>query len=136
MNPLVFGLVGFVILSFALSFRELRLLKTLSDEEQGKIVANIRRRNFGDFVPYLILFFALIVYQKLFPGERLWGVLTFAAWFVIWAVIRARGAGREMASVGIPESYRVLRFQASVIRAGCVALFISWALLKSNGVIR
>ena len=136
MNPLLFGLLALVILSVSLTFRERKVLLALTDEEQGKIIANIKRRSFGDFVPFLLLFFALIVYQKLFPTERTWGVLTFAAWFIIWTVIRARGAARDMASVGIPESYRAIRIQASVIRAGSVAVFIAWGLLKSNGVIR
>ncbi|SDU14313.1 hypothetical protein SAMN05444156_2216 [Verrucomicrobium sp. GAS474] len=136
MNPLLFGLVALVILSVSLTFRERKLLLSLTPEEQGKIVSNIKRRSFGDFAPFLILFFALIVYEKLFPTEKLWGVLTFAAWFVIWTVIRARGAARDMESVGIPKSYQAIRVQASVIRAGSVALFITWGLLKSNGVIR
>ncbi len=139
MKPLPFVLAAFAsfaILSLALTFRERKILLGLTEEEKAKVVANIRRRSFGDFVPFLLLFFALIVYQKLFPHERTWGVLTFAAWFVIWTTIRAQGAVRDMAAIGIPESYRKIRFCASAIRAGSVALLIGWALLKSNGVLR
>ena len=136
MNPLLFGLLALVLLSVSLTFRERKVLMNLTTEEQGKIVSSIRRRGFGDFVPFLILFFALVVYQHLFPTERTWGVLTFASWFIIWNIIRSRGAARDLASVGIPESYRSIRIQAATIRSISVAIFIAWGLLKSNGVIR
>jgi len=35
MNPLLFGLVALVLLSFSLTFRERKVLMSLTDEEQG-----------------------------------------------------------------------------------------------------